>query len=140
MKRVYQMYNFTKFVDKANTHAENNRDSEGHIPYPETDDLIRQYANERKVKESAVAHLKNSCVKNDYLREPRYSDEIFLDDGKGAKLLDSLCGIPFGLIEEILRQYSYSVTLFSGATFLALVAIFWHVIKTLLHHVLPRLF
>lgn len=139
MKRIYQMYKFAKFINEQNTYAENNRDESGRILYPKAEDLIKDYAEKKGLPESVAAHLRNSCIDNGYLYESRHSSGVFLDDGKGAKLLDSLLGVPFGLIEELLRQYSYSVTLFSGAAFLTLVVAFWHVIKSTLHYVWPHL-
>jgi hypothetical protein len=138
MKRIYQMYKYTSFIRMEDEAAENDRDSEGNLHYRDSYELVRDYAELNSTTESFVAHLQGSCVENGYLWTRH--DHIHVDDGKGAKLLDTFCGIRIGLLEEILRQYSYSTTLFSGAVFLGIVVTLWHTANATVHHVWPHIY
>lgn len=98
---------------------------------PLRDRYIEKY---KKTTDLDVNGILVDAIKNDYLDRNKIKegnlelDTVFVTT-KGRKLI----GKPFGFLEELLGQFPYSVSLFTGGALLALGIFIWRLIKYIIN-------
>jgi hypothetical protein len=131
------MYKLTKYVDEEIQNAEKLQSTDKlHRERLEYRQLLQDYPKKSKMTATEAGHLLDSCLASGYL-DDYYKKYIYVHDVKGRQLLDQTWIYPGGLVEEWLKQFHYSATIFISVVlstaFLGAVLGLWHIGKYLIH-------